>query len=252
MSGQTLQVSVNQYCLCNLMRMQGNNALNKASDVIPPESRASRYAHYRHHILASLASIGILTAALLVLWLGYSLQHSPDNTLEVREIELALPPPPPPPAVVNTNVSQNVLTLQVQGEGPALKKITIAKPTLSLVKPQAPDVTFEQKQWQALEVDWNAFELKDLDGLPSLLTALRAVFPKSLSRRGITSAQVKLDVIIDEKGKVHLLQIVKNDYPELKTEIDKIVRSSRFTPPKKGDEKVRARFIWPIEFTHER
>ena len=53
---------------------------------------------------------------------------------------------------------------------------------------------------------------------------------------------------IDEQGKLTLLNILENPYPELRPEIERIVRSSRFSVPTKGTAAVSARFIWPVEF----
>ena len=83
--------------------------------------------------------------------------------------------------------------------------------------------------------------------LEAIFRVLRLKFPKSLSRKGEKHELQKLDVIIDEQGKVPLVSIVDNSYPELTREIQALVRNSRFTAPQKDKQPVRARFIWPLE-----
>lgn len=198
----------------------------------------------RHQIHASLLSLAILSLALFILWLGHWLPASLPDKIEVREVALTLPPPPPPP--VHQQVVETPATLQVRGAGPAIPRIDV-KQTINPIKPDIPAVDTRQTQWQSLEIDWNAFDLNQLDGLPNLLTPLRVTFPKSLSRKGIKRVLVKLDVIIDEQGQVTLVNIVENPHPELISEIQRLVRDSRFTAPKKDKQAVRARFIWPVE-----
>lgn len=127
--------------------------------------------------------------------------------------------------------------------------LTVDRPEIKLNKPDVPKIETTQTQWQSLEVDWDAFDLDVLDSMPVLLTPIRAVIPRSLESRGINHILVKLDVLIDEQGQVTLIDVVQNPYPELASEIQKIVRTSRFSAPRKGDVPVRARFIWPIEIS---
>ena len=205
-----------------------------------PNPRHVRWSA-KHHIHASILSLMILSLALSVLWLGHWLPTSLPNKIEIREVTLTLPPPPP----MQQQVVETQISLQVPGAGVAIPRIDV-KQEIEPIKPDIPTVDIQQTEWQSLEVDWNAFDLKQLDGLPNLLTPLQVTFPKSLRRKGIKRVLVKLDVVIDEKGQVTLVNIIENPHPELMAEIQRLVRSSRFTAPKKDNESVRARFIWPI------
>ena len=202
-----------------------------------------------HRIASVLLSLLVLAVALITLLMGYWFEKVTAETVTVREIALLMsppsPPPPPPPAM-RQPVVESPVTLQIQGSGPSLQMLEIMQPLIEITRPRV-FVDTSKTQWQPLEVNWDAFALNDLDALPTLLTPLRAVFPKSLTRRGIHSALVKLDVLIDERGQVTLVDVVENPYPELNSEIQKIVRNSRFTAPRKNNTTVRARFIWPID-----
>ena len=195
-------------------------------------------------------SVLVLVAALSVLWLGNRVQQHEEPMLSVREISVtAPPPPPPPPPAVQQPVQPTPVTLQIQGEGPALPMLSARKEPLVLSKPDAPVVDTRPSQWQSLEVNWNALGLDQLDSMPNLLTPLRVTFPRSLSRRGITSVTVKLEILIDQHGAVTLISVVENPYPELQPEIRRIVRDSRFSAPMKDGQPARARFIWPVEIS---
>lgn len=201
----------------------------------------------RQQLRAGLLSLSVLSCGLLTLWLGHQSQEAPTDQLVIREVALATPPPPPPPPpVVQQTSVETPVTLQVSGEGPSLQMMKVEQ-KIEVAKPDLPGIETRMTQWQPLEVDWNAFELKELDGLPKLLTPLRITFPASLRRRGINRVNIKLDVVIDEQGQVTLVDIVHNPHPELVSEIQRMVRNSRFTAPTKDKEPVRARFIWPME-----
>lgn len=199
----------------------------------------------RKHLYASLLSLTLLSLALLTLWIGHWLPASLPEKIEVREVALMSPPPPPPPPPQQPIV-EAPLRVQIQGTGASIPKVE-AQQKIEPIKPDIPAVELRQSQWQSLDIDWNTLDINQLDGLPALMTPLRMRFPRSLSRQGIKRALVKLDVVIDEKGQVTLVSIVENPHVELLPEIQRLVRNSRFTPPKKDNQAVRARFIWPVE-----
>jgi len=212
-----------------------------------PLSRFKKPWLSRQQIIAGCLSMVLLSLALFTLWLGHWLPSVTDEKIEIREVVLMTPPPPPPPPPsVQQPVIETPITIQVQGAGPPLQLVEINK-RVEISKPKLPTIDTRQTQWQTLEIDWNAFDLNDLDGLPNLLTPLQLTLPKSLSRRGIKHVLIKLDVLIDEQGKVTLINIIENPHPELNKEIERLVRNSRFTSPRKNNQVVRARFIWPVE-----
>ncbi|MDO6694213.1 TonB family protein [Aliiglaciecola sp. 3_MG-2023] len=209
------------------------------------------YNYLRGRALSLLISIAMLSMALLIMWMSDWLKTQTDETLVVRTVSTVdLPPPPPPPPPQQTHeVSQTDVQLNVQGEGATLPVIEFDVKSIDLLKPQEINIDPLNTQWQSLEVDWDAVGIESLDAVPTLLTPLVVDFPKSLQRRGVTKTLVKLDVMIDEEGKVTLINVASNSYPELNQEIRKLVRKSRFSPPQKDNEPARARFIWPIEIS---
>jgi periplasmic protein TonB len=212
-------------------------------------SSVHRTKNKRHPFVASALSLVVLSAALLLLWLGQLAEHHMQDEVVVREIAMVALPPPPPPSVSQQQASEPMQSLTVQGAGASIQAVKVnIKSDLNVVKPDTPNVQVSTPQWQSMSVNWDAFSLSELDDLPTLLTPVKAILPKSLTRQGVDIFTVKLDVFIDAGGKVSLIKVVQNPYPELKPAIDKIIKQSRFSAPKKAGETVRARFIWPIEF----
>ena len=200
----------------------------------------------QRNLLASIASIVILSSALLLFWLGHNIKQQPPEKIIIREVALVTPPPPPPPPPVQQAMVETPITIQIQGSGASMQILTVEQ-NITLTKPDIPPMVVSQTKWQQLEIDWDAFALDQLDDLPTLLTPLKIDFPKSLSRQGVKRVLVKLEVMIDEQGQLTLINIVNNPYQELQGEIQRLIRSSRFSAPKKDNQPVRARFVWPIE-----
>lgn len=200
----------------------------------------------QRNLLASIASIVILSSALLLFWLGHNIKQQPPEKIIIREVALVTPPPPPPPPPAQQAMVETPITIQIQGSGASMQILTVEQ-NITITKPDIPPMVVSQTKWQPLEIDWDAFALDQLDDLPTLLTPLKINFPKSLSRQGVKRVLVKLEVMIDEQGQLTLINIVSNPYQELQGEIQRIIRSSRFSAPKKDNQPVRARFVWPIE-----
>ncbi len=196
---------------------------------------------------AAVFSLCFLGAALAMLWLGNWAKQQVPDPLDVRTVALTLPSPPPPPPPAQTLPQPTPVALTVQGTGTTLPNITLTPPAMQMAQPKPSQIKAAAPQWQNLQVDWQAFQLDELDSLPTLLTPLRVRLPKSLTRKGVNEVLVKLEILVDENGQVALIQIIDNPYPELEPHIEQMVRTSRFSPPQKGDDAVRAKFIWPVQ-----
>ncbi|MDP5212228.1 energy transducer TonB [Pseudoalteromonas tunicata] len=204
----------------------------------------------RHHIYALILSCLLLCSAVSLLFLNQWLSNAVQAKVEVRQVHtISLPPPPPPPVQQQTQTPVQTVTLAVAGQGAALNLTLVPQVKVDIVTPEPVLLTQPPTDWQAeLDIDWQAFGLDQLDGLPQLLTPIKAQFPNSLVRQGILHVVVKLDVFIDEQGQVSLIAITDNPHPELVSSIHKLVKTSRFSVPKKNGQAVKARFIWPVEF----
>ena len=203
----------------------------------------------KKQLSAFLLSGGVMVVSLGILTLGYYLNSEDGPELEVRQLDIAIAQPPPPPPPQSQQVTEQAdVNMQVEGAGAPVSMADIqVDPEIEIDKPERSDVAMAQPDWAAPEIDWEAYALSELDGKPTLLTPVKIRFPKKLKHRGIERVVVKLDVMIDEKGDVTLIDIVDNPHHELNKEIQRFVKGSKFTAPHKADHAVRARFIWPVE-----
>jgi hypothetical protein len=205
----------------------------------------------RFHIFAFLASCSLMVIALLGILASNWLANEYEPKVLVRKVNQAFTPPPPPPKPVTrpTTEAQPTIDLNTTGEGPSLviSNISIKQDFTPMLSP--PDMTHSASDFDLdLSVDWQAFGLGELDSIPVLLSKLEAVFPRSLTRKGIKKANASLDVFIDEHGSVTLISIKEMSHKELADPIKNMIRNSRFSVPTKNGQPVRARFIWPVEF----
>jgi hypothetical protein len=195
----------------------------------------------------SVLAISLLMALLIV---NNRRDVSEPDQLMVHPIDLVavLPPPPPPKKVSRTSQPQALqLDLRHQGQGPILalakSNIKIAKPKLDAPKLDnlTPDFDISLTAF-----DLSGFALNELDQQPQLMTPLHIEFTAQMKRTGVKKVTVKLHVVIDINGKVHLKNIKENPYPQLNLAIRKLTQKARFSAPQRQGESVQAEFIWPL------
>ncbi|MBB1372137.1 hypothetical protein H5058_15095, partial [Pseudoalteromonas sp. SR45-4] len=132
---------------------------------------AQKTKNIRHPLFAFGLSLIVLSAALLLLWLGQLAEHHMQDKVVVREIAMVALPPPPPPSVSQQQTSEPMQSLTVQGAGAAIQAVDVKiKSNLSIVKPDTPNIKVSTPQFQSMNVNWDAFNLNQLDDLPTLLT----------------------------------------------------------------------------------
>ena len=159
---------------------------------------------------------------------------------QIRSVEIALPPPPPPPISepppppdqsMNIDLSQLDMNLNA-GVGNimagvfAFKGFSASKDAMSEMK---------------------IFNLAELDRKPRLLRKPSIKYPPSLKRKKI-EGDVKLLVLINERGSVKVLKVLSTSHPEFTEAATKAVERSRYEAPKKGGKAVRTKFLLPVPF----
>lgn len=90
------------------------------------------------------------------------------------------------------------------------------------------------------------YDVKELDGKPRLIRHGSTTFPSSLARRGITRGTVVLEVELSTAGRVSVRRVISTQYPDLASAARRVALGSRFTPPKKQGQAVKAIMRWPI------
>lgn len=196
-------------------------------------------------------SLIVITALMSLLIMSNRRTVSEPDQLMVRPLDMVavLPSPPPPPQNMSkVTPSQTLkLDLRFQGEGSSLNlakaKITLAKPTFDAPKLNnlTPDLNVHSATF-----DLSGFALNELDQQPHLMNTLHIEFTAKMRASGVNKFKVKLHVVIDKSGRVHLKSIQENPYPELNLSIRKLTKRARFSPPQRHDKNVQAEFIWPL------
>lgn len=202
------------------------------------------------HSIASVLAVVIVVSALSIIHLVRWLNDNAEQEVTVRNIDIAVlaPPPPPPPPMEQPPLETPTISISQPGTGVAMQ-LDLVEPEIEQQQEQL-DIDFQPKNidWsKSLTVDWNAFNLDQLDGLPHLLSKVKFDIPTQLKRLNIKKFDIALNVLIDEDGRVTLININENPYPVFTKEISRFVKRSKFSVPTKNGEPVRAKFIWPIE-----
>lgn len=204
----------------------------------------------RHHFFTLLLTAIMMLAALTLLFINQWLNNKIDPEVLVRKVEVVtLSPPPPPPPIQQQQVIDQRINLSLEGDGAPIEvSLNIKAPDIDLPLPPVKmqmNIDFSN----ALTIDWKGFSLSELDNPPQLLTTRStSQYPKALVRQGIVKTTVRLDIFVNEHGKVKLIRANGQHHKILKNAILKLIKKSRFTPPIKNGKAVAARFVWPVEF----
>ena len=210
---------------------------------------SSKFSGSKRLFLSSFMSAGLMLLLIAVLLAAQYLPDMAEPELEIRAIAASVPPPPPPPKQPQVEQKQEItLDLAAEGNGAVLPDIEVPE-KIEVTKPDMPEITMDEVSIAEFTPDIDIFNLNQLDSLPSLITKARIVMPESLKMRGVRQVRLRLDVTISTNGKVTLNRVVENPYVEFDKEIQRLIRRSKFTPPKRDGEIVNARFIWPIDIS---
>jgi|AACY02.3.fsa_nt_gi protein TonB len=199
--------------------------------------------------LLAIGALGTALAIGIILPLTQLLNPS-DGKKQIRSVEVALPPPPPPPISepppppdtpdepppppdqsMNIDLSQLDMSLNagvgnVMAGAFAFKGFAARKDAMSEMK---------------------IFNLAELDRKPRLLRKPSIKYPSSLKRQKV-EGDVKLLVLINERGSVKVLKVLSSSHPEFTEAATKAVERSRYEAPKKGGQAVRTKFLLPVPF----
>ncbi len=199
--------------------------------------------------LSSFLSAGLMLVLIVVLMAAQYLSEMAEPELEIRPLAASMPPPPPPPKQPQVQQQQEItLDIATEGSGAVLPDIEVPE-KIEVTKPDMSELTMDEVSIAEFTPEIDIFNLNQLDTLPSLITKARIVMPESLKKRGVRQVRLRLDVTISSSGKVTLNRVVENPYAEFDKEIQRLIRRSKFTPPKRDGEIVNARFIWPIDIS---
>jgi len=204
-------------------------------------------------MLASGTVLGIGVSGLLFLAIPLTqifttYQKSPE---EIEALEIAPPPPPPPPEDPPPPPEQE------QEEPPP--KLDTPPPPISLeqldmaLNPGTggsmagdfalPTFDLSGSDLGGLEI----FELGDVDSPPQPRTRIEFSYPSAARRKGITGV-VKVEYVVDQKGRVEKINIVESPDRILSEATEDVLRRARFEPATKGGTAVKVRMRAAIPY----
>ncbi|MCP5538405.1 MAG: energy transducer TonB [Akkermansiaceae bacterium] len=225
-------------------------------------------------IILGIAMTAVLLSVLVATRLMVLSPLSPE--FEIREIEtVSLPeppppppeepvdediPPPPPPALadlaITPDLSQPALPVVNNQTKPQLAVDTFftdqpPAPLPVVTRPTPRAVTKPRTQSPSPPTIRHAppqpksqYSLGELDKKPRLLRNPSVVFPSSI--KGTNSGRVTVRVAILPSGRSQFVSVISTTHPALVPLAQRIANGSRFTPPTRQGQPVKAVMTWPI------
>ncbi len=224
-------------------------------------------------IRAIIFGVAITAILMGVLVMTRLMVHEPDEKVfEITEISVAsepepptpepeeVPPedaPPPPPSVADLQITQDVarpammmselkfdpsLSVETFFSDTPPSPIAVPKPA---PKPKAVAPPAKPKS-KASPKPRSTYSVGELDSAPRLLHAPSITYPSALTRRGVRSVRVTVEVEIDTSGRTRLVGKVNSPHRELIPQATRIANGSRFTVPTHKGKPVKVRMRWPI------
>ena len=221
---------------------------NSATAWIPGVEREPvRGAGWKSLAFASIVSLGLFC----LLPLSEFIDSSEWSVRKVDATEFT--PPPPPKTEMEKKIEKQAL------EKPVSPKLSTPTQTLEVdpldvtlrVGPGDFKAAFALTNYNPAPDGYGhelVFALHDLDGNPNVIKRGTLIYPPKLMRRGL-EGEVKLLVLIDEKGKVRVLDVVSSTHPDFVEPSRKAAEDSIYEPPKRNGETVKVQFYLPIRFT---
>ena len=192
----------------------------------------------------------ILTAFAIGILLPLTQLLNPsDGKKKIRSVEVALPPPPPP-------ISEPPPPPDTPEEPPPppdqSMEIDLSQLDMNLNAGigNVMSGAFAFKGFSAQQdamSEMKIFNLAELDRKPRLLRKPSIKYPSALKKQKV-EGDVKLLVLINERGSVKVLKVLSSSHPEFTEAATKAVERSRYEAPKKGGQAVRTKFLLPVPF----
>ncbi|MBL6913362.1 MAG: energy transducer TonB [Puniceicoccaceae bacterium] len=191
---------------------------------------------------------GLLFLAIPLTQIFTTYQKSPE---EIEALEIAPPPPPPPPEDPPPPPEPE------QEEPPP--ELDTPPPPISLeqldmaLNPGTggsmagdfalPTFDLSGSDLGGLEI----FELGDVDSPPQPRTRIEFSYPSAARRKGITGV-VKVEYVVDQKGRVEKIHIVESPDRILSEATEDVLRRARFEPATTGGTAVKVRMRAAIPY----
>jgi periplasmic protein TonB len=225
-------------------------------------AKTGKFIHFEFKklMLPWIYSVLVVLALVAFIFIMDADKNPPNDTLDVRAIEVAeIPPPEPPPTRQQETKTQNStapgpsIDLIGSGSGPALA--FAENPKMAINKMQHIEKPQFDKDALALganiNVDFPLHPVEELDNIPKLISNNHISFPRRMRESGIDKVLTKVEIIIDAQGKAYVKKIVDPVYPEMIEVIRKAINDSRFTVPTKNGRPVQAVYLYNLTFINK-
>ena len=106
-------------------------------------------------------------------------------------------------------------------------------------------------QTESAEQMMELFGFDELDEVPHVTRRSRINYPSALQRRGV-EGYVELLIFIDPSGRVEVREVLSYSHREFIAPAKSGAAATRFSPPMRNGQPVRAQYSWKIEFTMDR
>jgi len=191
---------------------------------------------------------GLLFLAIPLTQIFTTYQKSPE---EIEALEIAPPPPPPPPEDPPPPPEPE------QEEPPP--ELDTPPPPISLeqldmaLNPGTGGYMAGDFALTTLDLSGSdlggleIFELGDVDSPPQPRTRIEFSYPSAARRKGITGV-VKVEYVVDQKGRVEKINIVESPDRILSEATEDVLRRARFEPATKGGTAVKVRMRAAIPY----
>lgn len=200
-------------------------------------------------VLSSAAAMAVLI--FLLFPFTQFIGGQPRDLQQVRSLNAAPPPPPPPP--------DEPPPPEPPPEEPPPPDLSEPPPPLDLTQLEMAlnpgmggefAAAFSVAGFDVADAaaEIGLFEIADLDQTPRLLQGQPPRHPQELLRER-TEGEVRLRVILDERGLVRVESVISSDHPAFVTPAIEAAERFRYTPPTKDGEPARTRFVLPIQFS---
>jgi TonB family protein len=172
----------------------------------------------------------------------------------VREVQAPeITPPPPPKTEMEKKIEKEALREPVTpklAQAPIELEVDPLDVTLN-VGPGDFKAAFSLANYNPAPDGFGQqlfFALHELDRTPNIIKRGVLAYPPKLKRKGL-EGEVRLLVLIDEKGKVRVLEVVSSTHPDFVEPSRKAAENSIYEPPKRNGEAVKVQFYLPIRFS---
>ena len=203
--------------------------------------------------------IGLVVALFIFLLVPLTQMFEPpsreESILEVVEVSVAPPPPTLPPVDLPPPAEE-----EAEPPPPELKTPpsmpTLEQMELVLNPGTGGDLSLElgldfNLQTESAQQLIDLFGFDELDQVPHVTRRGRIKYPSALQRRRV-EGYVELLIFIDPSGRVEVREVLSYSHREFIAPAKAGAAATRFSPPVRNGQPVRAKYSWKIEFRMDR